>query len=472
MGTARIRKVLFRFIGRISTKNYLKNLITVIKKLNKIVGLKKTEFDNFITEGQIHIRNAQLIPTFKVGDELSLTSIFLASLRLVKEFRTSIFSELKLPKGGKVHYYTEASFLDIDSKSRIDGFLIVVVGGVIKDAVFFEMKNKNNLLEDEQISRYIDLAKALKITKVVTVSNQFVSDSTQSPLKLRVPKSISLSHLSWTYIKTIGQLLLYKNEKNIEDVDQVEIMREVLSYLDSPVSGVTGFNQMKPGWSQIVEYVNSNHKILKSDSNLEEAIVSWHQEERDMSLILSKELGSLVKSTFGGKKLNDRVKNDITSFVKTKKLKSSLVVKRAVSNIDVVADFNTRTISMSVKLTPPLDKGTKAKVTWLNRQLDSCRKKQEELFTQNINNLWVEANIKYTQNDYNCRYTDLSDMYDEIVKKDIIDFKLTLIYDLGKKFSANRKLVEILEKMLLDFYKCYVQNLKNWTRPVPKIDNE
>ena len=33
---------------------------------------------------------------------------------------------------------------------------------------------------------------------------------------------------------TKGQLLLFKNDQNIEDEDQVEIMKEVLHYLEAP----------------------------------------------------------------------------------------------------------------------------------------------------------------------------------------------------------------------------------------------
>ena len=444
----------------------------MLKKLNKLVGLKKTEFDEYVNLGEIHLSEARLIPTYKIGDELALTSIFLSTLKLVKEFKNNIFSELKLPRGGKVFYYTEASFKNIDSNSRIDGLVLVVVSGVIKDAVFFEMKNKNNQLEQEQILKYLELAKKLRVTKVVTVSNQFVADSSQSPLSIRVPKSISLSHFSWTYIKTVGQLLLFNNETNIEDEDQVLIMKEVMSYLESPLSGVSGYNQMKKGWSDVVESINSHKRLLKSDSNVKDTVVSWHEEERDMSLVLSNELGSLVKSSYPKNKLKDRLKTDINSFIKTHKLKSSLAVKRAVSNIDVVADFNTRTISMSVKLTPPLDKGTKARIGWVSRQLESCRKKQENLFNKSCNELWVEANVKFSKNDIVSKYSAIDEMYDYAMNKDIIDFKITHSLDLGKKFSSTRKFVELIESMLINFYKCYVQNLKNWSRPVPKIVEE
>jgi hypothetical protein len=48
------------------------------KKLNKLIGLKKEEFDQFITAGQIQAQSARLIPTLKTGDETALTSLILS----------------------------------------------------------------------------------------------------------------------------------------------------------------------------------------------------------------------------------------------------------------------------------------------------------------------------------------------------------------------------------------------------------
>jgi len=64
----------------------------MIKKVTKLVGLKKSEFDDFVNNNQIQLSHARLIPMLKVGDEMALTSIFLSTIRLVKEFRETIFS--------------------------------------------------------------------------------------------------------------------------------------------------------------------------------------------------------------------------------------------------------------------------------------------------------------------------------------------------------------------------------------------
>jgi len=61
------------------------------KPISKLVGLKKEDFDSFINSGQISRQKAKLIPTLKTGDEMALTSIFLSSLKLIKEYRDSFF---------------------------------------------------------------------------------------------------------------------------------------------------------------------------------------------------------------------------------------------------------------------------------------------------------------------------------------------------------------------------------------------
>ena len=133
-------------------------------KFNKIVGLKKSDFDESIkSKDGIRLRRARLIPLSKPGDEMSLTSIFLSSLKLVDEFKHHLFKKLNLQNGGKVYVYTEVVFPSFKD-SRIDGLILVVKSGVITDAALLEMKNKSQDLEVAQVEKYIQVAKELKIT--------------------------------------------------------------------------------------------------------------------------------------------------------------------------------------------------------------------------------------------------------------------------------------------------------------------
>jgi hypothetical protein len=436
------------------------------KKFTKLIGLKHEDFLSFKESGQIMAQSARLIPLLKTGDEGALTSIFLSSVKLIKEYRDSIFKETKLSRGGKAYYYTEVVFNDVDKNSRVDGLIIIVSKGVIKDAIVFEMKNKNNSIDKEQVERYIELCKKVGISKMATVSNEFVSDSTQSPVKAKAPKSFSLFHFSWTYLMTKGQLLLFKNDLNIKDEDQIEIMKEVLYYFDSPMSGINGYHVMKPGWKETVEKINQRIHLKVSDSFVEEAVESWHEEEKDMALLLSRKLGVLVKSTSRNK---DSVKNDIRRLKDDQELLGNLSIKNSVSDIKIRVDFELKTVSMSVKVSPPLNKGTTARITWISKQLEAAKKKSEAIFHSLEKDILIEANIKHARQHLRISLSEFEKLMEESKGKEIQAFNIVVQSKFNAGFGSNKKFIVLIEKMILDYYAGIVQHLTNWNRPAPKL---
>ena len=153
--------------------------------------------------------------------------------------------------------------------------IINVSSGKIKDVAFFEMKNGKNNLDKDQIDKYIKFIKSgLKVNNLVTISNQFVSDVQESPIEqLRVPPSFNLYHLSWTYLLTIAHILLFDNEDNIEDVDQIEIMKEVVRYFENDKSGILNHSSMSESWRDVSDKLFRNEKLLKSDKNVRSALI-------------------------------------------------------------------------------------------------------------------------------------------------------------------------------------------------------
>lgn len=439
------------------------------KKLTKLVGLKKEEFDSFVKNRQIILQPARLIPTHKTGDEMALTSIFLSCLKLVKEYRESLFKEIKLTRAGKTYYYTEASFKDLGD-FRIDGLIIVVKAGKIADAAFFEMKNKGSKLDEKQIQTYLDIAKTLKVDKLITISNEFVPDPTHSPVNVKVPKQVSLFHFSWTYLITQGQLLLFKNDTNIQDADQVEIMSETLHYFESPVSGINGYTQMSSAWKDLTESVKNQTPKKPSDQYIEEAILSWYEEEKHMALIMSRHLGALVKPS---SKKADSLQKDIKKVISDESINGTLIIKDAVSDIKLLADFARRTISMSIKITPPLDKGNQAKITWLSKQLERAENKYPEVFNKVKSNLYVEAQIKYRKSGVKVKVgTEFNELSEISKDHEIQNFTIEIIRDFGSNFGSVKKFIELIELMALEFYEAIVQNMTTWTKPAPKLIKE
>jgi len=438
------------------------------KKLTKLVGLKKTDFDSFVQNGQIIIQPAKLIPTLKTGDEMALTSIFLSTVRLVKEYRDGIFKSIKLSRAGKAFYYTETSFPEI-SPCRIDGLIIVVIKGIITEAVFFEMKNKNNGIDKQQIEGYLTISKKLKVSTLVTISNEFVADSTHSPIKIKPPRNISLYHFSWTYLITKGRLLLFKSDLKIQDDDQVEIMSEALHYFESSASGISGYIQMKAGWKELVESIRSQKTLKHTDEIIEEAVLSWYEEEKDMALLLSRKLGVLVKPST---KNNDSIKKDIKKIIKDNCIVGELIIKDSVSDIRIIPEFERRLVSMSIKLTPPLDKGNKARITWIAKQIENCKKRNEVLFNKIQKEIIIEADIKYANTNIKVNLFELDSLIEQTKTKDIQAFRITLDRGFGANFSSVKKFIVLIEKMILEYYEGIVQYASTWTRPAPKIVKE
>jgi len=443
--------------------------------LQKLVGMKKSDFDLLVSEKKdIFLRPARLIPIYKPGDEMALTSIFLRSLCLIKEFKDLFFSEIKISKSGKIFTYTEV-VLKQHEGIRIDGLLLEVKSDIIKDAAIFEMKNRNNEIDKNQIEKYAQLAKELHIPKLITISNQFVSKPTQSPISIKTPKCIELYHFSWSYLLTIAHVLLFDNETNIKDPDQIEIMKEVVAYLENSISGVCGFTKMKSGWKDVVDKINAGSRLKQTDISVIDTVTSWQQEERDMALILSRKLGLFVKT--GSAKydhdLQFRVDNDIKSLITNKQLISTLKITGAVSDIHIKALFEKRTIEMSVKVKVPLDKTVRGQIGWLKKQLDKCQNKNKDKFDELSNDIMIDINIKHAKGVERILCKNLDVFYPEIKNREINDFGIVLIKDFGKGFSSSMKFVETIETMLLDYYKVIVQYLTNWEKPAPKIpENE
>lgn len=438
----------------------------ITSKVNKLVGLKEDVFLELLRSNKIQHKRARLIPLLKTGDEMALTSIFLSSLRLIKEFRNSVFKDIKMSRSGKFHYLTEVNIPEL-SKHRIDGLVVCIKSGKVADAAIFEMKKENNALDKKQVTDYINLGLKLKIPKLVTVSNQFVSSPEQFPIDIKHSKRINLYHFSWTSLLTKGRILLFNNETNIADEDQIEIMKEVLYYFESEKSGVKIYTKMSDEWKTLTENIAAHKAIKEKSPVLEKAILSWYEEEKDMALKLGRELGANVKSK---NRTKDSLKADKKYVIKHKAIQTSIAVKNSVSDINIKADFEKKNLYMSVNMNPPETGTNNAKVNWLIRHLENGKKKNETAFFKNAKKVYISANIKYSRIPITFALAEISKLKEIHKKDEIKNFKIYIVKELGRSFTSTKGFVTNIEDLLLDFYEGYVQHLVNWTKPAPKID--
>ncbi len=435
-------------------------------KLNKIIGLKKSEFDLMVKQPDslIQLRPARLIPTIKTGDEMALTSIFLSSLRLVKEFRDSIFKEIKLSRNGRTYLYTEVCFPKID-KSRIDGLILVTKKDIITEAVLIEVKSGKDEIQEPQIKKYIETAKKLKINTLLTISNQFVSSPEQSPIKISTGK-FNLFHLSWSRIITLGHLLLFDNDNDIQDDDQVEILKEAFHYMESPKAGISGFIQMK-GWKELSQNIRANVPIVKSEEYVINAVNSWHQEESDLALILSRNLGVLAKTSVRTEK---SLKSDVNKVAKDFVLTGKVTIKNAVSDIKIIVDFEKRTVSLKNSIIPPKNIGSIARITWLRKQIEKCSELENEIYNKIGDKIWVEADVKFARTNLKVNFKDIEELYEQSKGKELIGFSVSVMDGFGASFDSEKKFISLFEELVLNYYEGIVQNLKNWNAPAPKLN--
>ena len=443
------------------------------KKLSSLIGMPYNDFETIVgakDNKDITLRHARLIPPYKLGDESALTSIFLSSLRLINEFRGAISSAVGLSTSGTIHVFTELCFGKFLDK-RVDGLILVVRAGKIKDAALLELKNKDNELNPLQIQNYVDIAKFYGIPRLITISNQFVSVPTQSPVTVKLPKDVFLYHLSWSYILTIAQLLLFDNDMNINDPDQVEIMKEIMQYLENPQAGVRGFTCMKPGWKEVVHKTNTGTHLKLDDPDIDEAVCSWLQEEKDMAMILSRKLGQLVRS--GEKKhranLQGRIDDAKNSLIKDKHVSATLIVEGTASNIHIRANLDRRNIVMSMTLPPPMDRKTKAQINWMLNQMRRCQTKNPNLFSMLASEIRVDIGIKYQSHRERLTLEKLESAWELLKDREIKEFTVLQVKDLGRKFESRTGFISTIEQMLLDYYQGIVQHLKRWEKPAPKM---
>lgn len=472
-------------------------------KKNQLVGKQFSDFqarlvsnekdDKLEIKDKVYGQRARLIPindTTHKGCEKNLTSIFLSSLCLIKEFRNMVSKEIGLKKGGSLYAYTEVAFpnlpmyYNLKGKGKkdldiVDGLLLVVSSGIIKDAVFFEMKSHNNPLDPDQVKRYMDLAGQLGIDKLVTVSNQFVTSSNYSPLYIKPPSGLELFHLSWHYINTMGEILWEDNDTNIEDEDQKAIMYEVSQYFEHEKSGVRDFSSTIATWKKAIDGLDKK-TVNPLDSYYSNAVLSWIQEERDIALKLSRHLGYVIDSQ--KKKyssLQKRIEDETNLLLSTEKFQSKFKIKHAVSNLSVEADVHGKNVSVSVLVKNPEGASTYSQLKFVKNQLEGkCAKKNPEKFNKIQKDLVLDVIFKgrvqntsfnyqnYDENEF--RIKEIGKEKEATVKQVRVNYMMNYGTTV---FKSRTKFIKEYEEQIINFYQVIVQNLKNGKIETPQIES-
>lgn len=414
---------------------------------------------------------ARLIPTFaEPRKEQRTVSVLLATLSAVPSFARQLLAccEVRMGKTSELHSYTEVEFASPDGScnGRPDGILSLLTRKSRWSALI-EAKIDKVEIDEEQIQKYAVIARNQGINAVITFSNQLVPLPTHLPYTVprRFSQRVKFFHISWISVLTQA-LLVLRDRRELSD-EQAFILEEMTRYLEHPSSGVKRFDQMNPEWRSLCLGVRQDEQFKRSSLEIENTVTSWHQEERDLCLMLSRRMDEPVEIRISRKHQADpelRFKDTCDSLCESQELRCAFIVPNAASDIEITVNLERRTVACSMWLNAPgHKKRASAKINWLARQLRSVAGEDVILRVYWGRRGTTQATMSEVREDVSCL---------EIGRLGALPsgFEVVMIRGLGGRFTGRRTFIEDLENLVPDFYDQIGQNLRPWTPPPPSID--
>ncbi|MEM9843424.1 MAG: hypothetical protein AAF965_01375 [Pseudomonadota bacterium] len=417
---------------------------------------------------------ARLFPVLSnTSKEGRTTSIVLACLDKIDEFGARLLSSVgqKVGKRATIETYTEVVFAKQSAtiKDRPDGLIVLKVGSRQWRALV-EAKVGNSELDADQVERYRILAKENDADCVITLSNQFATSPESHPLQaIRKSRSkIPVFHWSWMHILTTADLLIAGGD--IADTDQLLLLNELRRFLTHESAGVRGFDRMPREWSELSKLVSSGGVVPAKSAMAQVVLEAWHQETRDLSMILSRMTGMIVSEKLPRKHMGDptrRQKDELLDLREKHCLTAALSVPDAAAPVEVTADLMRRTVDVGMTLRAPEDKkSTKARLNWLLRQVKT--EKTDGLF---VRLLWPGTSepTQYPLADLRVNPDLAAEGKEHLVAH---GFYIFLSEKLGAKFAQQTNFISELERIVPEFYGETGSSLSAWVRKAPKIKPE
>ena len=415
---------------------------------------------------------ARLIPTVAESrKEGRIVSILLATLSVVPPFAERILEHcgVRMGKTSDLRSYTEVEFVASDgsSKDRPDGVLSLLTRKARWTALL-EAKVDQTEISEEQVHRYAEIAREYGIDAVITLSNQLAPLPSHVPYSVpkRLSNRVKFFHISWISVLTQASLIL-KDKEGISR-EQAFILEEMARYFDHPSSGVKRFDQMNSEWRSLVFGIRNDQPFKRSSPEIENTVAGWHQEERDVCLILSRRIGEQVDIRLSRKHQADpalRLRVACDSLIASHELRYAFSVPNAASDLEVTANLQRRTLSCSMKLNAPGDKKrASARVNWLVRQLRGVD--GDDVI---VRAFWLgrgrptQASLSEIKTDPKCLESGRPGAVPT-------SFEVVMIRDLAGRFSGRRTFIDDLENLIPEFYDRIGQNLRPWAPPPPSID--
>lgn len=315
---------------------------------------------------------ARLIPTAGIRgqeeQERRATSALLAVVKAVPEFAHSLLRELGAPKG-RIRTFTEIQLKDAEGRVAIPDGAIIVERGKTRWAVLVEVKTSDAPLPDEQVNRYLDHARLLGFSGVLTISNRITSSVTDSPVVVdrRKLRTMDLWHLSWWRILT--EAVVQHRHRGVSDPDQAWILGELIAYLDHEASGAGGFADMGESWVRVRDAAH-NGTLRAADPEAQRVAERWEQFGDYLALGLSQDLGRDVTLVRPRKvPLEQRLAAAVKQLAERGCLLATIKVPDAAAPLQLCADLRARKVLTWASIDAPREGRPAARINWILRQL-------------------------------------------------------------------------------------------------------
>lgn len=416
--------------------------------------------------------HARLLPTFRTRDqqeqERRATACLLAVMHGVPEFGHALLRELDAPKSSVIETFAEVRFKDPGGKTVIpDGAIRCRRGG--RDwTCLVEVKTGSARLRAEQVSSYMDIAKAHGFDGVLTISTQITASVLESPVMLggrRSRRGPRLWHLSWWRVLT--EAIVQQRYRGIADPSQEWVLRELIHYLSSEASGAVGFEDMGEHWVQVRNSARDG-SLRKTDGAAREVADRWEQFTQYLCLSLSQELGATVTlARARNQTTGDRLDELVGSLEASGELRSTVRIPDAIGPLTIRADLRSRQTFLSVAIDAPGEGRTKGRFNWLTRQLKQAP--DDLMIATSFPNARASTAVKLAD----IREDPSPAFYPAEPKRAPKAFTLTRTSPMGQKRGrAEGSFVRETASQTVAFYRDIVQNLKAWHPAAPKLHSE
>lgn len=414
---------------------------------------------------------ARLIPTSGIRSsaeaEARATSALLAVLTQVRPLSKVLLSPLGASRADRalVEAFIEVPHETQSGKTvRPDGLIRVSYGTKPPWIALVEVKTGGDTLKTDQLNEYWDIARTNRYDTVISISNEIAPSPGVHPvggLRVRRNSRVQVHHLSWTMILT--EAVKRKSRRGVDDPEQAWILSELIRYLEHPKSGAMEFDDMGANWVAVRDGAHAS-SLSRRDPTAVEIAQRWDQLLRYAALRLGSEIGSDVEEVLPRKHQRDpelRNREFVESLTESGRLDGELRVPDTAGNIRVSVDFRARRIQVSTTLDAPDDRGSRARITWLTRQIDSASGDTRiEAYPKNVRTAEA-ADLDHVREDPTAVL--------DVDKREPVRFIIAQQSQMGVNRKSGRTpgFVESVVGSLTRFYEEVMQNVSPFQRKAP-----